>query len=443
MEHEEVVTVTEVGKPGTQAALAADAKAGDTNIKVSNLANISPGDKIRLDIDSGGHGVETVTVAKVGTRATFNPGSGRQGDTGTGLDLAEPLKFNHSANIPFSARGTGIIFQPATAFAHSSNEPIQPLGTGITLESPLSNDHPIHAVVRDAAVTTAGYQGAAKPDQWFGGPALANAGSMVLRDGAGLVVDSLNYGGVIDPWAAEGYQATAGARQGGCSVPAPAPGGRGGRSGVSGVNRSAGRVVDGADSDSNCQDFSVQNATTLPLAAGAGENNIKVAGVAGFTAGQTIVLDAGENQETAVIAAIGTAGGTTVSGATEAGATVIPVASTQGFSAGQTITIDSDGNRETAVVASITVPGRGGRGGRGGVGAGGGPAGISITVSAPLAKAHAERAPVSGSGITLTAALAKAHDTGAAVAGGVPSRAHPTSTRETAMARVDAAMTGI
>ena len=211
VEKYEVVTVTAVGKPGTQAWLAADAKAGDTNIKVSSVANISVGDKIRLDIDSVGHGIETVTVTKVGTQSAFNPNNVRSGDPGTGLDLAEPLKFNHSANMPFSARGTGISFEPATAFAHSSNEPVLPLGTGITLDKPLANDHEINAVVRDAKVTTAGYQGTPKPNQWFGGPALANAGNMVLRDAAGLVVDSLNYGGLVDPWAAEGYQAASGA----------------------------------------------------------------------------------------------------------------------------------------------------------------------------------------------------------------------------------------
>jgi non-reducing end alpha-L-arabinofuranosidase len=123
VEKYEVVTVTAVGKPGTQARLAADAKAGDTNIKMSSVANISIGDRIRLDIDSVGHGIETITVTKVGTQSRFNPNNLQKGDPGTGLDLAEPLKFNHAANLPFSARGTGIHFQPARAFAHSSNEP--------------------------------------------------------------------------------------------------------------------------------------------------------------------------------------------------------------------------------------------------------------------------------------------------------------------------------
>ena len=154
-------------------------------------------------------------------------------DLGTGLGLAAPLKFNHAANLPFSDRGTGISFEPATAFAHSSNEPVEALGTGITLSSPLAKSHAIDAVVRDAAVTNAGYQGSPAPDQWFGGPELASSvpyfdriisrreGSMVLRDATGAVVDSLNYGGLVDPWAAEGYQASSGAGRSGCYVTAP------------------------------------------------------------------------------------------------------------------------------------------------------------------------------------------------------------------------------
>ena len=86
------------------------------------------------------------------------------------------------------------------------------LGTGITLDSALAHDHAINAAVRDAAVKTAGYQGAPVPNQWFGGPNLStnapffditisvNEGSMVLRDAAGQVVDSLNYGLLVDPW---------------------------------------------------------------------------------------------------------------------------------------------------------------------------------------------------------------------------------------------------
>jgi hypothetical protein len=481
LERYEVATVTAVGKPGTQAFLGADAPAGSTNIKVTSVANISAGDKIRLDIDSVGHGIETVTVTRVGTQASrtalsaaasaratnikvrsvngFAVGDkmavgtpanrevvtitaiGAAGATGagvdftpalaqahldrefvvaqgTGLDLAAPLRLGHAANLPFSVRGTGIGFQPATAFAHSSNEPVQPLGTGITLDSPLAKDHAIDAVVRDARVTTAGYQGTPAPNQWFGGPALStSAGNMVLRDAAGLVVDSLNYGGLVDPWASEGYQATSGSGESGCRVPTPGSG-RGGFGGpaappAGAPDRSAGRFPDGLDTDSNCTDFQLQSATTLSAPSAAGATNIKVASVADFAAGQTIMIDTGANLQTAVIATVGTAGATTVGAATNVGATVIPVASGTGFTAGQTITIDSGANQETAVVAATT-------GGRGGPGAG-----ATITVAAPLKSGHTAGAQVSGSGITLTAALTQAHASGAQVAGNVPTPGAP------------------
>ena len=99
-----MATVTAVGRPGTQARLSAAAPAGATNIKVTSTTNITAGDKIRLDIDSPGHGIETVTVAAVGT----------SGATGTGLTLAAPLQFNHATNLPFNDAGTGVSFSPAT-----------------------------------------------------------------------------------------------------------------------------------------------------------------------------------------------------------------------------------------------------------------------------------------------------------------------------------------
>jgi non-reducing end alpha-L-arabinofuranosidase len=478
VEKYEVATITEIGKPGTQAWIAVDAPAGAMNIKVTSVANITVGDTIRLDIDSVGHGIETVTVTSVGTqsvkaqlsanasagvasiqlRARGSVGGLVVGDKmtvgtpanqetvtmtavgasgpngigvdftpalanahliredvvahGTGLSLAAPLKFQHAANIPFSVRGTGITFTPTTAFAHSSNEPVQPLGTGITLNGPLANTHTIHTPVRDPKVTAAGYQGTPEPNQWFGGPALStSAGAMVLRDDAGLVVDSLNYGLLVDPWAAEGYQARSGAGEGGCRVPVPVVGRGGFGGGVFAVNRSAGRYPDGQDADSNCTDFLMQPATTLAAASAPGINNIKVSSVADFEAGQTIVLDTGASLETAVIATVGAAGATTVGAATAAGTAVIPVANSTGFSEGQIIAIDSGPTQETAVVVSISRAF--------------GPAGSTITVAAPLKFAHAAGVPVSGTGITLTNALSKPHDSGAQVVSNIPTPGAP------------------
>jgi hypothetical protein len=120
------------------------------------------------------------------------------------------------------------------------------------------------------------------------------------------------------------------------------------------------------------------------------------------------MIDTGANLETAVIEAVGTAGATTVSTAIGAGATVIPVASAVGFRDGQTITIDSGANSETVVVASIRRFGA-----------------AAITVSAPLAHAHAADAQVSGTGINLTAALTRGHASGAQVADNVPTPGAP------------------
>ena len=423
VEKYEVVTVTAVGKPGTQAWLTANAKAGDTNIKVSSLANITAGDQIRLDIDSVGHGIETVTVKSVGTQSARNAFNGalKPEELGTGLELTAPLKFNHSSNISFSARGTGITFTPKTAFAHSSNEPIMALGTGIKLDQPLAKAHEIDAVVSDAAVNSAGYQGTPKPNQWFGGPALGpTAGNMVLRDAAGRVVDSLNFGGLVDPWAAEGYQALSGAVVNGCSVASPSAGGRGGFPGAqptAAPNRSAGRFPDGADTDSNCNDFQSQTVTTLAAPVAAGANNIKIANAGDFAPGQTIVIDTGTNQETVMVATAGTQGATTVGTATAAGATVIPVTTPSGFTPGQTITIDSGVNLETAVVIASTGGGRGGRGGQA--------PGPSVTVAAPLARPHFAGALISGSGITIMGGLTRAHASDAQVASDVPTPGAP------------------
>ena len=222
------------------------------------------------------------------------------------------------------------------------------------------------------------------------------------------MVDGLNYGGLVDPWAAKGYQAKSGADQSGCYVPAPGPASAFGPAAASATNQSAGRFQDGADTDSNCTDFVTQAAATLTAASNAGETNIKVASVEGFDAGEKITIDRGANVETAVIAKVGTAGATTVGTSTNTGATVIPVASVIGFREGQTITVDSGANAETAVVASIRRFGA-----------------TSITVATPLTHAHAPGAQVSGTGIDLGAALTRAHAVGAQIYDNVPTPGAP------------------
>jgi len=240
-----------------------------------------------------------------------------------------------------------------------------------------------------------------------------------------VVVDAIVYGSQQSSSSGNGTIASpeiatleADQGKGGCIAVVPSPArGFGPPAPSDATNRSVDRFPDGADTDSLCHDFLMQSATTLLSASSAGATNIKVASVADFSAGQAILIDSSGNVETAVIAAVGTAGTTTTGAPTIVGTNVIPVAGVAGFGAGQTITVDGGANQETAVIASVAGGGRGGRGGPG--------AGATITVAAPLTLAHAAGAQVSGSGITLAKALTKTHESGARVAGGVPTPGAP------------------
>ena len=406
----EVVTITEVGKPGTQGYLSMDAKPGDTNIKVSSTANISVGDKIRLDIASEGHGIETVTVTAVGTpsaRNTLNGPLRPDEDAGTGLDIAEPLKFHHASNMPYSVNGTGITFEPATKHAHYSNEPVLALCFSIELEQPLKSSHAINEPVQAG---TAGFSGT--PDLLFGGPALSeSAGNITLRDDKGNVADALNYGLVVDPYLAEGYQADSGLEEDGNFVPAPYPARRG--FGFGGpqpqiASLSAGRFPDGADLDDNKNDFRVQRAFSLALPAEAGATNVKLQSVAGLTEGAPIVIGRGPEAEVLKVEKIGSAGGTMLSAPVAPMSRTLVVASAMGFVPGQEILV----GEEKVVVEEAIVP-RGWWMPRE-------QQVNKLVLRTPVRKIHHVSEPVSGTGVTLSAPLKAAHAAGAPAATGQP-----------------------
>ena len=410
LEKYEVVTVTAVGKAGTQGYLSMDAKPGDTNIKVSSVENISVGDQIRLDIASEGHGIETVTVTAVGTasaRNTLNGPLGPNEDPGTGLDIAEPLKYAHASNMPYSVNGTGISFEPATKYPHYSNEPVLALCFSIELDSPLGAAHPIDEAV---IAGTGGFHGTA--DLTFGGPVLSDGGgNITLRDAKGNVADAVNYGLVTDPWLGEGYQADSGLDEPGNFAPTPAAARRFGF-GFGGPQpqpaaMSAGRFPDGADADDNKTDFRVQQALNLALPAAAGQTNIKVSSVQGLQEGAPIVVGRGAEAEVLSVAKLGTAGATTLQGAAGAGAKTLLVASAQGFTPGQEILV----GEESATVAEVIMP-------RGWWMRG--PQEQKLVLAAPLRKAHKESEPVVGTGVTLSAPLQAAYTAGAAVSTAKP-----------------------
>jgi hypothetical protein len=386
----ELSTVTAVGKPATQTTLSAAAVAGATNIKVAADLNITVGDTLTVGT---GDRKEIVTVTSVGTA----------GANGTGLNLAAPLHFDHISGVDAADAGTGISFSPATRFPHVSGEAVLALGSGIVLDRPLVHGHEYGAALVNPLASTVGYQGTKTPDQWFGNALSTKAGSLALLNASGaVIVDAMVYGSQQSNSSGNGTIASpeiatlvGDQGKGGCIVVVPIA--------ASGEGKSVGRFPDGNDTGSICVDFLSQAITTLSAPSAAGAANIKVADVEGFDAGQTIMIDAGTNQEGAVIATVGTAGATTVSANIEVGATLIPVASVTGFNDGQTITIGSGADSETAIVASIKRLGA-----------------TTITVSAPLTHAHAIGAQLSGTGITLATPLPRAHASGAQIAGSPP-----------------------
>jgi non-reducing end alpha-L-arabinofuranosidase len=424
----EVAVVTGVGSAATQTNLSVAAKAGDTTIRVAANSNMTVGDTLTISTGARKELVKVKHIINVvAARSGGGFGQGGVSSEAGEVELTTPLKFDHMSGVDVSDPGTGISFSPATRFVHKSGDAVQALGSGITLESELVKSHEVGTAVVNTLSTTVGYQGLRKPNQWYGNPLSNTAGSIALMDASGLVlIDAMVYGSqqssssangtITSPEIAtlEGDQS-----RGGCIVVVPGSD-RGFRSSVttSQPYRSAGRYPDGADSDNNCRDFQLQNTITMLAASEAGSNNIKVASVTDLSIGQKIIIGAGSNSETTVIATIGTTGGTTVGTATKAGATVIPVASIEGFGTGQSITIDNGSNRETVVVASIIAARR-----RFGISSN--TPMDSITVTVPLTIEHPVGVQVSGSGIILASPLTKAHASGTQVANNVPTPGEP------------------
>ena len=246
----EEATVTAVGTPATQTTLASTAVAGSAAITIAAAADVRARDTLTIGTGSR---KELVKIASVGASVAG----------GTVVTLSAPLTFSHRGGVDVSDPGTGIRFSPATAFAHESGDAMQALGSGITLNRPLARDHSFGAPVVNSRDATAGYQGPPAPNQWFGGPLSARAGSIVLLDATGAVaVDAIVYGSQQSSSSANGTItspeiATLEGDQGrgGCIAVVPSAGrGRAGAAPAP-VTRSVGRVPDGADTDSNCADF--------------------------------------------------------------------------------------------------------------------------------------------------------------------------------------------
>ncbi len=168
---------------------------------------------------------------------------------------------------------------------------------------------------------------------------------------------------------------------------------------ISGPQRIERRLTyaEGAADDACC----LRAATTLSAPAAAGATNVKVDAVNAFTSGATVTLE----DESATIASVGTPTTRTTLGAAAAvGATSIRVANITWLRVGDTITLDAGENAEDATITGITPSNFGAS---------------TVTIAAPLTKAHANGAAVfgAGSGITFSAPLTAAHPAGAALTG--------------------------
>jgi len=224
------------------------------------------------------------------------------------------------------------------------------------------------------------------------------------------VVDSLNYGDLVDPSASGGFRGAAG-KAATCHAGAPGmPSVDTVQRGIPGIpfsgavaqfdatQGSTGRYPDGQDTDNDCADFTT-SASSRTGAAAAGAMRIAVDTVAPFAADQTVVVDAGGDAETLTVATVGSPGLTRAPGPVDRGATDVRVDDARQFAVGQTVVIGRGADEEQGVVAAVETGWRTGK----------------LTLQAPLARAHDAGTSVSGTGVTFTGALAKVHPAGASM----------------------------
>lgn len=397
----EVLTVTSVGTPGVQAHTTAAAAAGSRTLRVSNINSITPGDQILLDINSKGHGKELITVRSVTDE----------------LELTKPLKYSHSANIPFAVMGTGVGVYPKTAREHLSNEPVFSLVYAIDLDRPLDAMHPVDDVVYDAGVKDAGYQDDVPADQLFGGPALApNGGNMVLRNAKGLVVDALNYGRVVDTQYSEGYHGESGKDAMGRFVKTPYITNKDGYNNPVAdavlPNLSAGRFPDGYDTDNNKYDFRVQ--PSFHLAAGVPEGGSRVVfhSSEGLKPGQMIYIGDESDYEYVQVATVGSMGATAIRASLRPGDRYVQVEDATDFAVGQPVLIN--GHRATISDIQTSTASRGQAK----------PAEM-IVLKAPVDFSAPQGTLITGTGAGLSTPLKNAHKIGEAVSVNKPTPGRP------------------
>ncbi|HEX7312223.1 MAG TPA: PKD domain-containing protein [Gaiellaceae bacterium] len=163
--------VASVGTATTNTTLAAPVAAGDTKLYVANVSGFAVGHSLRIDLGT----VDDATVAAVGTgqrTATTLAAAAAAGDTNIkvasvanivsgeriAIDVGFPnVEYNTITSVGTAgAAGTGVGLATPLAAGHASGNPVQDIGSGITLTAGLPNAHLVGARVIDVSVLGTG-----------------------------------------------------------------------------------------------------------------------------------------------------------------------------------------------------------------------------------------------------------------------------------------------
>ncbi len=157
-----LTTPTALAHTGAVTVATIVAVAGSTNVKVASVTGISVTDTMLIDY--GTTGVETRTVAAVGTA----------GATGTGVTLTLALASTHFGAAAVRTLGSGITFTPTLSLAHAVTATIRALGSGITFAPALNLAH-----ASGVTVTTPGSGISFTPALAFAHPVTATVAQLI------------------------------------------------------------------------------------------------------------------------------------------------------------------------------------------------------------------------------------------------------------------------
>lgn len=341
---------------GGSTTLAFATVVGATNIKVPSVANFAAGQTVNIDT---GADLETATIATVGTAggttvrtATAVGATQIQVNSITGFTVGQTVAIDSGANAE-------------TAVIQTLTQGGGPNPSSITVTAPLTLAHAVNAQVAGSGIDLAAPLTKAH--------ASGRSVSAVYPVGA----TNLKVASVADFSAGQTIYIDTGASLESAVIAAV------GTAGASGTGLTLTSALTVAHSAS---------AAVRIMSAATGATSLKVVSTDPFKVGDTVAIDSGTNAEMATITAVGTAGlagtgltlaapltlshyaGVAVTVQPVAGWTNIKVSSVANFGVGDTILIDTGANQELAVIAAVGTAGATGTG---------------ITLTAPLALAHA------------------------------------------------------